>query len=240
VAASSSSSEAGSGGTAASPPTPTATTGPPKANTQSVNLYNSSSSTTEINDAVSIDKTAINGEDDGGENQQQPPAVSETVSGEPLLADLSRGAKVLRSGLPSSQPTTTQSSSAVARQSSPTAGSGRSADDVAWERSRISVRVRTTPGPPLAAVTRGSRRDDADSGDSDERSSTSASAAGQPQRGRVRLNSSVLGSYQKGSLSPLAAVRGEGISSSSSGVARSGVGASAAALRAERVRFKVR
>jgi hypothetical protein len=233
------------------PATKTTTTSAPKASNASVNTINNTVYTTEKADATNREEATVAESDVGGEIQQQPPKT-EAVSDEPLLADLSRGAKVLRSGQPTSPPPSTQSSSPAAltgRQSqlasSASSVGARSADDGAWERSRISVRVRTTttgPPPLAAAGTRGSRRDDGDSGgDSDERS-TAAAAAGQQQRGRVRLHSSVLGSFQKAQqgLSPLAAVRGEGISSSGGGAVRPGVGASAAALRAERVRFKVR
>ena len=170
--------------------------------------------------------------------------TSAMTSEEPFLADLSRGAKVVR-GMP--PPHSTASQSSLSRQqfaagSSTASSSGRSGDEPTWERSRMSMRRATTTAPPLAEATRGSRRDDEGDNIDSEKSAVQ-------QRGRVRLNASVLGLYQKNHPSPagssLATVRGDGGSGSAAAV-RSGVGgpavggAFATALRAERVRFKVR
>jgi hypothetical protein len=108
---------------------------------------------------------------------------------------------------------------------------------------RTKTTTAAAAGPVFTTDGRAGRRDD----NNDE-----TSAASQPlpsaqaqQRGRVRLNASVLGLYQKNhptgpqrsSLSPLllSAVRSGGDDSSGP---RPGVGA--ATLRAERVRFKMR
>jgi hypothetical protein len=160
-----------------------------------------------------------------GETERSSPVVN--ASEEPFLGDLSRGAKVFRAGGP---PTARQVPAARSEES--------------WERSRISVRRITTAGPLLQGEGRAGRRDDL----SDETAAVSSPAPAssqQQQRGRVRLNASTLGLYQKNhpsprNASPLSAVRGGGDESRDGGgqLGRPGVGA--AALRADRVRFKVR
>ncbi len=158
-----------------------------------------------------------------GETERSSPVVN--TSEEPFLGDLSRGAKVFRAGAP---PTARQVPSQAAVRS-----------EESWERSRISVRRITTAGPLLQPEGRAGRREDL----SDEPAAISSPApASQQQRGRVRLNASTLGLYQKNhpsprNASPLSAVRGGG-GDESGQLGRPGVGA--AALRADRVRFKVR
>jgi len=151
-------------------------------------------------------------------------ASAASTSEEPFLGDLSRGAKVIRAGGPP-----------LARQATATAPN-QAADS--WERSRISVR-RTTTAAPLQAEGRGGRRED----HIEEAAVTQPPPASQQQRGRVRLNASTLGLYQKNHplprASPLTAVRG---GANESGGGQQGVrpGVGGAAIRADRVRFKVR
>jgi hypothetical protein len=150
------------------------------------------------------------------------------ASEEPFLGDLSRGAKVFRAGGP---PTARQVPSQAAARS-----------EESWERSRISVRRITTAGPLLQAEGRAGRREDLSDEPAAVSSPAPAAASQQQQRGRVRLNASTLGLYQKNhpsprNASPLSAVRGVG-GDESGQFGRPGVGA--AALRADRVRFKVR
>jgi hypothetical protein len=166
------------------------------------------------------------------ERSSSPVAGVANTSEEPFLGDLSRGAKVFRSGTP---PTARQV---------PSQAAARSGED-SWERSRISVRRITTAGPLLQAEGRAGRREDL----SDEPAAVSSpapAAASQQHRGRVRLNASTLGLYQKNhpsprNASPMSAVRGGGGDEGRDGggqLGRPGVGA--AALRADRIRFKVR
>jgi hypothetical protein len=161
-----------------------------------------------------------------GETERSSPVVN--ASGEPFLGDLSRGAKVFRAGAP---PTARQVPSQAAVRS-----------EESWERSRISVRRITTAGPLLQAEGRAGRREDLSDEPAAVSSPAPAAASQQQQRGRVRLNASTLGLYQKNhpsprNASPLSAVRGGG-GDESGQLGRPGVGA--AALRADRVRFKVR
>jgi hypothetical protein len=161
-----------------------------------------------------------------GETERSSPVVN--TSEEPFLGDLSRGAKVFRAGGP--PPTSRQVPSQAAARS-----------EESWERSRISVRRITTAGPLLQGEGRAGRREDLSDEPAAVSSPATAAASQQQQRGRVRLNASTLGLYQKNhpsprNASPLSAVRGGGDESGQLG--RPGVGA--AALRADRVRFKVR
>jgi hypothetical protein len=163
------------------------------------------------------------------ERSSSPVAGVANTSEEPFLGDLSRGAKVFRAGGP---PTARQVPSQAAARS-----------EESWERSRISVRRITTAGPLLQGEGRAGRREDLSDEPAAIPSPAQAAAASQQQhRGRVRLNASTLGLYQKNhpsprNASPLSAVRGGG-GDESGQLGRPGVGA--AALRADRVRFKVR
>jgi hypothetical protein len=165
------------------------------------------------------------------ERSSSPVAAVVNTSEEPFLGDLSRGAKVFRAGGP---PTARQVPSQAAARS-----------EESWERSRISVR-RITTAAPLQGEGRAGRREDLSDEPAAVSSPAPAAASQQQQRGRVRLNASTLGLYQKNhpsprNASPLSAVRGGGGDESrdSGGqLGRPGVGA--AALRADRVRFKVR
>ena len=163
----------------------------------------------------------------GETERSSPVAAVVNTSEEPFLGDLSRGAKVFRAGAP---PTARQVPSQAAVRS-----------EESWERSRISVRRITTAGPLLQAEGRAGRREDLSDEPAAVSSPAPAAASQQQHRGRVRLNASTLGLYQKNhpsprNASPLSAVRGGGDESGQLG--RPGVGA--AALRADRVRFKVR
>ncbi len=165
-----------------------------------------------------------------GETERSSPVVH--TSEEPFLGDLSRGAKVFRAGGP---PTARQVPSQAAARS-----------EESWERSRISVRRITTAGPLLLGEGRAGRREDLSDEPAAVSSPAPAAASSQQQhRGRVRLNASTLGLYQKNhpsprNASPLSAVRGGGGGGGdeSGQLGRPGVGV--AALRADRVRFKVR